>query len=235
MMKKLFLLSAFTLVSIYVQAQNLQLHYDVGKYRQYLTSTFEYFNNDKNGNTFMFVDMDYNVGDVNGVSSAYWEVSRSLTFWKAPFAAHFEYNGGFLQWQEYVASGVVQFDDAWLAGVEYNYNDATFSKGLTLMALYKYIRDKHNASFQLTGVWYMNMAKNRVTFSGFADFWREDYIFMQNNIQTKTKYVFMAEPQLWFNFTPHFSAGTELEISNNFAGILGFQVNPTIGVKWNIE
>lgn len=219
----------------YVKAQNLQLHYDFGKERKYLTSTFEYFNHDNLGNTFLFVDMDYGAGDVKGVSSAYWEVSRSFIICKSPFSAHIEYNGGFLQWMQNGFQGVVQFDDAWLAGAEYNYNSEDFSRGYTLMLLYKNIRNKQDLSFQVTGVWYLNFLKNKMTFSGFADFWREDNVFIENNLQSERKFIFLTEPQIWYNFMPHFSAGSEIELSNNFAGIKGFQVNPTLAVKWTIK
>lgn len=231
-MKRSLLIVTLILLFFVGEAQNLQLHYDFGKDRKYPTSTFEYFNADKYGNTFLFVDMDYNVGDVKGVSSAYWEIARSLSFWKGPLAAHIEYNGGFLQWKQDSIGGAVQIDDAWLAGVEYIYNDENFTKGVTLQVLYKYIRDKHNASFQITGVWYLNFLKNKMTFSGFADFWREDNVFTEDNLISETKYVFMTEPQLWYNFTKHFSLGSEFELSSNFAGVKGFQANPTVGMKW---
>lgn len=232
MMKRALVLISFSLLMITAKAQNLQLHYDFGEDRKYPTTTFELFKPDKLGSTFLFVDMDYNAGDVKGVSSAYWEIARSFRMWKAPFAAHFEYNGGFLQWKDGDYSGVVQINNAWLAGVEYIYNDETFSKGLTLMALYKYIQGKHDASFQLTGVWYINFLKNKMTFSGFADYWREDNFFQVNSNLEKTKMVFLAEPQLWYNFSTHFSLGSELEFSNNFGGNKGFMLNPTAALKW---
>jgi hypothetical protein len=51
--------------------------------------------------------------------------------------------------------------------------------------------------------------------------------------QTGTlNYVFLTEPQLWYNFTNHFSVGSEIELATNFAGTKGFAVNPTIAVKW---
>ena len=52
-----------------------------------------------------------------------------------------------------------------------------FSKGFTLQVLYKYIRGKHDLSFQLTGVWYWNLFNEKLSFTGFADFWREDMVF----------------------------------------------------------
>lgn len=234
-MKQSVLLSLFVMMVVSVTGQNIQLHYDLGKDRKYPTSTVEFFKPDKYGSTFMFVDMDYNIGDVKGVSSAYWEIARSVSWWEGPLAAHAEYNGGFMQWKADSLSGVVQIDDAWLAGVDYIYNNESFTKGFTLQLLYKYIRNKQNASFQITGVWYLYFLKNKMTFTGFADFWKEDNLFMENSFASETHYVFITEPQLWYNFTPHIAAGTEWEFSNNFGGVKGFQLNPTIGIKWTIE
>ena len=98
-MRKLFLFALF-LLSVCagkVMAQNIQLHYDLGRAlyksldeRPWVTTTVEMFKADKWGSTYFFVDMDYTD---KGVSSAYWEISRELKFWKAPVSAHVEYNG----------------------------------------------------------------------------------------------------------------------------------------------
>lgn len=234
-MKKPLLLLVFVLSIRVVLSQNIQLHYDLGKDRNYLTSTVEMFKPDKLGSTFLFVDMDYGAGDVKGVSLAYWEIARSFTLFKSPWAAHLEYNGGFLQWKAGSLGGAATIDDAWLAGVEYNYNNEDFSRGFTLQLLYKYIRNKHDASFQLTGVWYVNFLKNKMTFSGFADFWREDNMFFDDNRFKTTKFVFLSEPQLWYNLTGNFSLGSEVEVGSNFSGVMGLRVNPTVAAKWTFN
>lgn len=97
-MKKLFLLVVMICFAGVVKAQNIQLHYDLGRAmynslegRPWVTTTVEMFKADKWGSTYFFVDMDYTD---KGVSSAYWEISRELKFWKAPVSAHVEYNGG---------------------------------------------------------------------------------------------------------------------------------------------
>ena len=96
-------------------------------------------------------------------------------------------------------------------------------------ALYKYITltptDKpHN--FQVTAVWFRNFLNNKITFSGFADFWKEDAF-------SGTKYTFLSEPQLWYNYTKNLSLGGEVEFSNDFGGTAGFKVRPTLALKWN--
>lgn len=211
-------------------AQNLQVHYDLGKDRKHFTTTLEMFKPDKWGNTFFFVDFDYDSGDVKGVSLAYMEIARGLKFWDSPFALQIEYNGGFGQFNAGPVNIPYQINDAWLAGGQYTFNNADYTKILTLQALYKYIRDKHDFAYQLTAVWSVHMLDRKVSFMGFADFWREDNEYLGTT--ETTDFVFLAEPQLWYNFNQHFSLGTEVEVSSNFAGNKGFMVNPTIAMKW---
>lgn len=223
-MRKIIPALALLLLVVTSQAQNVQLHYDMGDGRGYFTSTVEMFKPDSWGSTFFFIDMDYNVGDVEGISMAYWEIARAIKLGDSPVAFHGEYNGGFGQ---YAPGGAYQINDAWLGGLEYSLNAADFSKGLTLQALYKYIRGKHDAAFQVTAVWYWNFAGNKLSFAGFADLWREDFVFGEET----TKFVFLAEPQLWYNFNKNFAMGSEVELNTNFAGRKGFNIMPTIGAK----
>lgn len=232
MMKKIRLILILSLGMTGAMAQNLQLHYDFGKDRNYPTTTVEMFKPDKWGSTFFFVDMDYNVGDVEGVSMAYWEIARGFNLGKSPLAAHVEYNGGFGIYTTTDFIGAYQINDAWLTGLDYNYNNEDFTRGFTIQVLYKYIRDKHDASFQLTGVWYLHMLNKKLTFCGYADFWREDTFFSDGETLDKTEFVFQSEPQLWYNFTENIALGSEIEIGYNFVPVKGFRVNPTIGAKW---
>jgi hypothetical protein len=230
-MKKLFITVSLFCLVLAGTAQNVQLHYDLGEGRSYLTSTVEMFRPDKYGSSFFFIDMDYGVGDVEGVSLAYWEFARGLKFWDNPFELHLEYNGGFGRNSNGSSYGI---NDAWLFGGNYTWNTADFSKIFTLQAMYKNIRGKNDASFQVTGVWTVQCFNSKVTFNGFADFWREDNNFFLNApLGTETKFVFLAEPQLWYNFNKSLSLGTEVEVASNFALHKGFKVCPTIGAKWN--
>jgi len=227
-MKKLVLAFVAGLFAFGAFSQNIQLHYDMGKDRGYPTTTVEMFRPDKTGNTFFFIDFDYGVGDVPAERRfTYFEIARCFKLGKSPFSWHAEYNGGFGQWKAGTASGAYSISNAWLTGVDYSWNASDFSRGFSLKALYKNIAntvdDKPN-SFQLTGVWYLNFAKNKMRFCGFADLWREKTAF--------GKMVFLTEPQLWYNFTPKFAAGSEIEISNNFAGQDGFKINPCASLKY---
>ena len=226
-MKKLVLVLFVSLLAMGAMSQNVQLHYDMGKDRGYMTSTVEMFRPDKTGNTFFFIDFDYGVGDVEGVSLSYFEIARCFKLGKSPLSWHAEYNGGLGQWASGAFNGHYTINNAWLTGVDYSWNAADFSKGFSVKALYKNIAntidDKPN-SFQLTGVWYVNFAKGKMSFTGFADLWREKTGFGDM--------IFLSEPQLWYNFNKNFSAGSEVELSNNFGGHDGFMINPTVAVKY---
>jgi hypothetical protein len=124
-----------------VVAQNIQLHYDLGKDRNYLTTTVEKFNPDKYGSTFFFVDFNY---DKHGATEAYWEVARELKNWEGPISAHIEYNGGL--------NKLMQFNNCYLLGATYSYNASDFSKGASFTAMYKNIQGNSSPhNFQLTG------------------------------------------------------------------------------------
>ena len=97
-MNRLFTILIALIAATTLQAQNLQVHYDFGKDRKYITSTVEMFKPDKWGSTFFFIDMNYDADNGKTISLAYWEIARAISIGKSPFAAHIEYNGGFGQY-----------------------------------------------------------------------------------------------------------------------------------------
>ena len=231
---KILTTAVLLLMTIAVQAQNVQLHYDFGRFlypdeeagRQKVTMTLEQFKADKWGSWFYFVDIDFSRKFTEG---AYTEISREFNLSKKlPIAAHVEYNGGLNRFGS--------FQQAALLGAAYNGHNADFSKTWSVQLMYKrffkgydYTRAFH--SCQLTGIWGLNFANRAVTFSGFIDFWRGEKANGHGQL------VVLTEPQLWYNVTPHFSLGTEIEISNNFVyntyNDKSFFINPTLGAKWN--
>lgn len=223
--------------SLLLKAQNMQLHYDFGKDRKMVTTTVEMFKLDKYGSTFFFIDMDYGSdarGVENGVSLAYWEIARSFK-WRGnqKFEPRIEFNNGVGR-DDDDTSPVFPINNAWLIGAQYTFNNADFSKILTLQANYKHIKDgKINddfstdnlSGFQLTAVWGLHFLKGKLSLTGFADFWRQDTYFGDK------EFVFLTEPQIWYNACKHFSIGGEVEMSSNFVKD-EFVVNPTLAAKW---
>lgn len=228
-MKKILLFFSFMAFIAAVNAQNIQAHYDFGKDRKLITTTVEMFKPDKFGSTFFFIDMDYSsdARDVdNGLSLAYWEIARAFKWNETQkVMPRVEYNGGVLK-LDGIGTPFIPIENCFLAGIENTWASADFSKILTLQANYKYIQDKEDAAFQLTAVWTVQMLQNKLTFTGFADFWKEEMFW-------GTDYRFLSEPQLWYNFAKNFSLGTEIELSNNFVGD-EFAVKPTVAIKWTL-
>ena len=234
-MKKYFMMALMAVAALSVNAQDIQLHYDFGRNiypdqedgRQKVTITVEQFKADKWGSWYYFVDLDLSR---KFFKSAYTEISREFSFGSgSPFAAHVEYDGGLSE-----AAG--SFQQAALLGAAYNGHSTDFSKTWSVQLLYKryfksYDYSRAYNSAQLTGVWGLNFAQNKCTFSGFIDFWRGEKANGHGQL------VILTEPQFWYNFTPHFSVGSEIEISNNFIYNLyddkTFFINPTLAVKWN--
>ncbi len=232
-MKKIFCLALMTVAAMGVSAQNIQVHYDFGRNiypdqedgRQKVTVTLEQFKADQWGSWYYFVDVDLTNKFTEG---AYTEISREFNIGKKGFAAHVEYDGGLNK------SG--SFQQAALLGGAYNGHNADFSKTWSVQLMYKrffksYEYSSAYNSVQLTGVWGLNFANKKCTFSGFVDFWRGE------NADGKGQLVILSEPQFWYNVTDHFSVGGEVEISNNFIyntyDDKSFFVNPTLAVKWN--
>lgn len=218
-MKKLFSISAF-FIFMAVSAQNFQLHNDFE--RGHLTTTFELFKVDQYGNTFTFVDFDYDAN--SGINQGYYEIARVIKTEKMPVGVHVEYNGGLGTYQAGSDQGGYTINNAWIFGLNYGSGNAKW--GYSTYAGYKAIKDAGKGNFQVTGTWYVNLIENKLTFSGFADLWTE------NGLSEKT--VFLSEPQLWYHLNKSFSVGGEVELSNNFAGFSEFKVRPTLGIKWNI-
>lgn len=222
-------------------AQNIQLHYDFGSDRRMLTSTLEYFNLNDKGSIFYFVDINYG-GKINKVQSdisqVYFEIVKGLKFWKPSFEIHTEYNGGIGQFMNNDQTrAAFTINNAWLLGGHYTFSNSSTNNTLTLQGMYKYIQHKHNASFQITMIWNLELVNDLIFFQGFADYWREDQEFIQleQGNSSNTGYVFLTEPQIWFHIYKGLLLGGEVEIGNNFGGTKGLQVNPTFAFKWEIK
>ncbi|MFM2291111.1 MAG: hypothetical protein RIS29_924 [Bacteroidota bacterium] len=235
-MKKTFITLLVIFAFVITEAQNLQVHYDLGKGRSYVTTTLEMFKPDKWGNTFFFVDFDYDMGEQKHPSLAYMEIARCFSLAKTPLSFQVEYNGGLFN----NSGNALPINNAYLTGLDYGWHNGDFSKTLNFKVLYKYIAGKNNpSSFQLTGVWNLHYFNKKFTASGFADFWKEDNMNFYDSkavalsTPTNTKFVFISEPQFWYNVNEHLSVGTEEEISCNFAAVDGFKICPTLAVKWN--
>ena len=261
-MAKRIILSAL-LLTIFVNSAlagtNLQIYYDFGsngtvcenKRSNRMTTTLELFYPDPWGNTFAFVDFDYNINPMDPKNTpfmAYAEIARCLNFWQKTKAKDLsiqvEYNGGLGIYKD--GAGDIRgygINHAALVGLNYFLHTKDFKNTFNLELLYKYIVDgdngiKNQAPLQFTFVWACQdfCTAPGLTFSGFLDIWGQRF-------GDKQSFVMISEPQLWYNVgrwfkCPNLNIGTEIEFSYNFTGGFpgtGFMCNPALGIKWTFD
>ena len=232
-MKKVLVAAAFAALFFAQGAKaqtNFQTFYDFG--RKHFTTTLEGFHQDDWGNTFFFIDYDYNNQDLNGKlvspSGTYFEIARCLNFWQdsalAPFSLQYEYNGGLATSGVAPVGASFAVNSAFLFGIDYFLHSQDFNNTLNLKVLYKqFLGMDSKVPMQFTAVWGCQdlFGLPKLRFSGFVDVWWEG-----------DKTVVLSEPQLWFGIGDHANLGGEVEFSYNFAGMEGFNVMPCLGWKW---
>ena len=218
------------------KAQNVQVFYDFGKDRQYITTTFEMFKADKFGDTFWFIDHYFansaqrQNGSASALNGNYFEIERGINFWQdsalKDFSAHLEYDGS--SW----GAGII------CVGAKYFFHSADYNNTLSLYLMY----DQHigvgkaDIPVKFSAVWGLSnlFGVNGLVFKGFADFWGNNSLFSDGST---AKFSILIEPQLWMNlgsaFDGHLDLGGEVELSYNFAGHKGFMVNPCLGLRWS--
>jgi len=244
MNKKAILVAVATLAfGLLAKAQtNLQVLYDFGSDRQYLTTTLEGFYNDNWGNTFFFIDHDFSHkanGGVKAPTGTYLEIARCLNFWQdsklGGLSLQLEYNGGV--YKNYYINHAI------LAGFDYFLHSADFNNTFNFKLLYKKIASTiQQVPLQFTFVWGMQdlFGLKGLRFSGFADFWWEDHTLFdtKNGANSKLSHtVFISELQLWYNVgqwlgVNNLNLGGEVELSYDFGSSEGFRVRPCLGAKW---
>ena len=200
-----------------VDAQNLQFHYDLGRYlypeaqkeRPTITATIEQQSVDRFGDTFYFVDMSFLQ---QGAVSANWKFMRNLRFWQAPVAWHVRYDGGLRFVNAPQSNTAISMNDAFMTGASYTYLRGDRRLMLSVALLYKYIRltpQPHN--FELCTGW-------------------------------NTRFKLMMQPQFWCNLNKleaipddlNLSIGSEIRISHN-VDAPQWIVAPTLALKWSFR
>ena len=239
--KIFFFLVAFCITTSALNAQNLQLHFDprnslygetTGSGINYLTATFEMYKPDKWGNTFMFADVDLNFNKMNP-GLLYTEIAREFKIGDFPLLPHIEYNGG-LGLVRGTGAGF-SIPAAYLAGAGYPFQLGSFFMNTYVAYKLNAFNDvSHDAQWTVT--WNATFADGKLSLGGFMDLWTEDASFTEGHTADGKKIVFLSEPQIWYNITPNFSLGSEIELSYNFVNKFAeskFFAIPTLATKWN--
>lgn len=197
--------------------QNLQVLYDSGSGRNYVTTTLEMFKPDAFGSTFWFVDFNYNQPGNYGASVGYLEIARVINLPYTKLQGTVQYNDGVAPWGS--------LGPVWLGGVHVPVKLPYFP--FSIEFLYRSNPHAESAHFQTTVAWFKPFLGNRVTTSGFLDIWSSD-----DPAGTGKRWIVLAEPQLWYQVWDNASIGGELEISHNFMPTGDWEFKPALGLKW---
>ena len=221
---------------------NLQTFYDFG--RGYATTTIEGFYADNWGDTFFFFDHYYSTKDdadkklAGACNGSYFEIERAFNFWQdsrlKDLSIHTEYDGA--TW----GAGTFCF------GLKYAFHNEDYSHTASVALMFdKNVRtESAKTPVKFSGVWGINdlFGTKGLRFNGFIDIWGNDQICAKKEAVSlddikETKFSILAEPQIWYNIgqlfnCPNLNIGSEIELSYNFAGRLGFMCNPCLGFKW---
>lgn len=219
-MKKLFLSIPILFLFTAIQSQNIQVHYDFGKDRQFITTTLEMFKPDSMGSTFFFTDFDFGA-DNNSMSLSYFEIARYITLpvLNNKLDATVQFNDGHLRAGDYA----VPIGQVWLAGLSYPVNLDFMVVKIDL--LYRHADYSSGTDWQFTAAWFKPCLNDRLVFAGFLDVWTE-------NRSGEKKVVYQAEPLVWLNVWKRLFVGGELELSYNFLPEDDFGAIPTLGLQW---
>ena len=227
-----------------VNAQNLQFHYDLGRYlypeaqkeRPTITATIEQQSIDRFGDTFYFVDMSFLQ---QGAVSANWKFMRNLRFWQAPVAWHVRYDGGIRFVNAPQSNAAISMNDAFMTGASYTYLRGDRRLMLSAALLYKYIHltpQPHN--FELCTVWKYAPGDGLFSATGFISFWQQ----VDKRPGWNTRFKLMMQPQFWCNLNKleaipndiNLSIGSEIRISRN-VDAPQWIVAPTLALKWSFR
>lgn len=223
-MKRCSILICMLIFPCIIAAQNLQLHYDLG--RRHFTSTLEMFRTDNLGSTFWFVDFDYNNSDgAKNASLGYWEIARYFSIPKVQNTSlTIQYNDGL--------TNEFSFNPVWLAGVQHVLNFGNLSIPVDFL-----VRREINTkglTFQSTAVWFYSWQSFEI--SGYIDIWTTG-----SGAFPPSTWAFQSEPQFWYKLGKNIMFGAEIEISRNFSGAWtrknSFEESrlffiPTVAIKW---
>lgn len=228
-----FLLSAST----YLQAQQLQLHYDFRhsidpelQRRDFAYLSFEYFKSqDTMGSFLLKAQMDFN-GDKNNIGQLFVQVSQSLRFWKPKVYLALNYSGGLgvvpPTYGYYLNNSLglgaaypFQWKGAWLsASMGYRYN--IFNKpSHDVQATFYFGKGFFNYKLMIAGS-LVAYSENR----NHGDEWTKAL--------SGKKVAFFGDPQIWYRIKGPFSIGSRWSV---FYHVLtdknAVQVYPSLALK----
>lgn len=245
---KNFVVAACCLFYLRAYTQNVQLHYDARHWvaprynTQNFTSVYmEYFKEQDSGQgiikpgTFLFKMQADMLGQQHNIGKVYMQVAQTLRMWRPKVYLHLSCSGGLgitepKQYSYYITNTVQ-------IGAAYNFKFA--GAWLSTVLDYRYVPYKKASNdFIYTLYWWRGLYNYKVEFAGDFSIWTEN----RNHGDELTKgekgkrFFFFAEPQVWYNISKKFSAGSKLNMFYHVnTGDNVLQAYPTVAVRYKLQ
>ncbi|MBK7869270.1 MAG: DUF5020 family protein [Saprospiraceae bacterium] len=227
----------FTAFTLFVQAQQVQLHYDFRhsidpefNIKNFPSLSFEYFKeNDSLGSFLLKMQTDF-TGEKSNPAQVFLQVSQNLRFWKPKVYLALNYSGGLG-----IAPPAYGYyiSNAFSAGVSYpfQWKGAIFSANLN----YRYTAfTKGSHDMQFNFYFWKGFFNYKLQTAGSFVAWtqnRDQGIEFTKDMNGK-KFAFFGDPQIWLKVTSKISIGSRINI---FYHVLTdeneVQVYPTLALK----
>ncbi|MGC3943346.1 MAG: DUF5020 family protein [Chryseolinea sp.] len=223
-----------------VEAQNLQLHYDMrhsldpeNNPRNFASLTFEYFKQiDTVGTGSFLLKMQADFKGAQGnVGQVFTQVSQSLKFWKPKVYLSLNYSGGLG-----IANDVYGYylSNSFAAGISYPFQWKGAWLATVIVYRYNAFR-KPSYDPQFTFYFGKGFFDYKIFVSGSFVSWTENRDRGEDYTRGMTgkKFAFFGDPQIWFSLVKGMSVGTRINVYYHLiTNDDRIQLYPTIGVKY---
>jgi hypothetical protein len=235
-MKQLLILT-FSCCVLGVQAQNVQLHYDLRhsidpeiNKKNFPTLSFEYFKLvDTNGTgAFLFkMQADFNGKDGN-LGQIFTQISQTLRFWKPKVYVYLNYSGGLGLTPAGFGFNIA---NAYNIGLSYPFQWKGAWLSANISARYTAF-DKPSFDPQFTFYFGRGLYNWKFFTAGSFVFWTENINRGDVPLVSGKKFAFFGDPQFWWNIKKGWSLGTRINVLYNLVEADAIKVYPTLGIKY---
>jgi len=235
--------------SIVTCSQKLQIHYDMRhsidpkrNSKNFPALDFEYYKALDSDSSKYFIKpgafllkMQANImGEKNNIGYFFMQVSQSFRCWEPKIYLNLQYSGGLGIAEPREYSYYIQ--STYSTGISYPFKWR--NAYMTSVLNYRYVPyNKPSHDFLCTLYWWLGLFNYRGEFSGSFSVWTDN----KNHGDAYTegmkgkKFLFSAEPQLWYKLANKFAIGTKVNMYYHiYTTDNVLQVYPTIGIRFEI-
>ena len=231
----------FILLSVWVSAQNLQLHYDMRHTvdpkhttKNFPSLYFEYWRGRDSGSFLLKMQADLS-GEKSNIGQFYMQVSQTFRWWKPKVFLQVQYSGGL---------GIAEpgkypyyITNSFAVGADYPFHKGSRSF-FNLYACYKIALFSKPSHDPLAAFYWLLFNSNYIfNFSGNIVTWTENRNHGDSYTMNESgkRFFLFADPQIWMKVYKGLSAGTRITVNYHvLTPDDTFKIYPSVGVRYNL-